>query len=61
MDIRSAAEWRAFESEQWYEAVRDRSLELRSLEVDERRLVFDALTLDLERRKRQRQAQQHSA
>lgn len=47
-----ATSWREFESTQWHRAVRDRGLELRSLDPDERILVFDAITADLERRKR---------
>ncbi len=56
MNIFDTAQWREFESEQWHQAVRNRGLELRSLDVDERGLVFDAITTDLERRKRAREA-----
>jgi predicted kinase len=56
MDIFDATQWREFEREQWCEAVRDRGLELSSLDVDERSLVFDAITSDLERSKREREA-----
>jgi hypothetical protein len=52
MEIETAAAWREFESAKWHEAVRYRSLELRSLDADERRLVFEFITSDLERRKR---------
>ena len=51
MNIFDTTQWREFESEQWHRAVRYRGLELRSLDVDERGLVFDAITSDLERRK----------
>jgi hypothetical protein len=47
-----AASWREFESTEWHRAVRDRGLELRSLDPDERILVLDAITADLEQRKK---------
>ena len=56
MNIFDTTQWREFESEQWHQAVRYRGLELRSLDVDERGLVFDAITSDLERRKHEREA-----
>jgi hypothetical protein len=59
-----AASWREYESAQWHLAVRDRGLQLRSLDPDERILVFDAITADLERRKKiigRRLAQQPKA
>ena len=52
MEIFDAVQWRAFESAQWHGAVRYRGLELRSLDADERVLVFDAIASDLERRKK---------
>lgn len=51
MKILDAAQWQEFERAQWHRAVRYRGLELRSLDADERHLVFDAITSDLERRK----------
>lgn len=51
MKIYDAAQWREFESAQWHAAVRYRGLQLLSLDTDERHLVFDAITADLERRK----------
>jgi hypothetical protein len=47
-----ALSWREYESAQWHRAVRERGLQLRSLDPDERILVFDAITADLERRKK---------
>ena len=49
--ISDEAGWRRFESDRWRDAVRDRGLQLSSLDSDERLLVFDAITSDLERRK----------
>jgi len=49
--ISNEASWRRFESDRWRDAVRDRGLQLRSLDADERRLVFDAIVVDLERRR----------
>jgi hypothetical protein len=43
--------WREYESVQWHRAVRYRGLRLHSLDPDERLLVFNAITADLERRK----------
>ena len=43
--------WREFESAQWHQAVRYRGLQLGSLDPEERALVFDAITADLEHRK----------
>jgi hypothetical protein len=59
-----AASWREYESAHWHLAVRDRGLQLRSLDPDERILVFVAITADLERRKKingRRLAQQPQA
>ncbi len=50
--IAGITDWLEYERAQWHRAVRQRGLELRSLDPEERRLVFDAITLDLERRKR---------
>ena len=49
--ISSTRQWREFERATWLQAVRDRGLRLRSLDEDERALVFEAINLDLERRK----------
>jgi len=49
--ISSTRQWREFERSTWLQAVRDRGLRLRSLDDDERALVFEAINLDLERRK----------
>jgi hypothetical protein len=49
--ISSTRQWREFERTTWLQAVRDRGLRLRSLDDDERALVFEAINLDLERRK----------
>lgn len=51
--ILDATQWRRYESVQWTRAVRYRGLELRSLDLDERILVYDAITADLERRKQE--------
>jgi hypothetical protein len=50
-EISSSRQWREFERNTWLQAVRDRGLRLRSLDDDERALVFEAINLDLERRK----------
>jgi hypothetical protein len=49
--IFSLIEWFEFERVQWHRAVRHRGLELRSLDPDERVLVFESIAADLERRK----------
>lgn len=49
--ISSTRQWREFERSTWLQAVRDRGLRLRSLDDDERALVFEAINQDLERRK----------
>jgi len=49
--IISEREWREFESGCWHEAVRNRGLQLRSLDPEERRLVLEAINEDLERRR----------
>jgi hypothetical protein len=49
--ISSNRQWREFERTSWLQAVRDRGLRLRSLDEDERALVFEAINQDLERRK----------
>lgn len=51
-EIISEREWREFESSRWHEAVRNGGLQLRSLDPEERWLVLDAITADLERRRR---------
>lgn len=56
--ISSNLQWREFESDRWLRAVRDRGLHMRSLDDDERELVFEAINLDLERRKSRLQARQ---
>lgn len=56
--ISSNLQWREFESDRWLQAVRDRGLHMRSLDDDERELVFEAINLDLERRKSQVRGQQ---
>ena len=48
----TTTQWRQYESERWREAVRNRGLRMRSLDADERELVLEAITADLERRKR---------
>jgi hypothetical protein len=58
--ISSNRQWREFESDRWLQAVRDRGLHMRSLDDDERELVFEAINLDLERRKSRLQARQLS-
>jgi hypothetical protein len=47
------ATWQKFESEQWKGAVRNRGLQLSSLDRDERILVFEAIVSDLDQRKKQ--------
>ncbi len=54
MNIIDHAAWQKFESEQWKGAVRNRGLQLSSLDRDERILVFEAIVADLERRKNQK-------
>lgn len=49
--ISSTSQWREYERSSWLQAVRDRGLSLRSLDDDERALVFEAINNDLERRK----------
>jgi len=49
--ISSKSQWREYERSSWLQAVRDRGLSLRSLDDDERVLVFEAINQDLERRK----------
>lgn len=56
MEIVDVTQWRRYESVQWTRAVRYRGLELRSLDLDERILVYDAIASDLERRKREQEA-----
>lgn len=56
--ISSTIQWREFESDRWLQAVRDRGLHMRSLDNDERELVFEAINLDLERRKARMQQRQ---
>ena len=56
--ISSTIQWREFESDRWLQAVRDRGLRMRSLDDDERELVFEAINLDLERRKARMQQRQ---
>ena len=51
MTIIDQATWQQFESEQWKSAVRNRGLQLSSLDRDERILVFEAIVADLDRRK----------
>lgn len=53
MKIIDQATWLKFESEQWKGAVRNRGLQLNSLDRDERILVFEAIVSDLDRRKKQ--------
>jgi hypothetical protein len=53
MKINDKATWLKFESEQWKGAVRNRGLQLNSLDRDERILVFDAIVSDLDWRKKQ--------
>jgi hypothetical protein len=48
--VSSPRQWREFEGGRWLRAVRDRGLHMRSLD-DERQLVFEAINVDLERRK----------
>jgi hypothetical protein len=50
-NIIDLATWQKFESEQWKGAVRNRGLQLSSLDRDERILVFEAIVSDLDRRK----------
>jgi hypothetical protein len=52
-NIIDQATWLKFESEQWKGAVRNRGLQLSSLDRDERILVFEAIVSDLDRRKKQ--------
>jgi hypothetical protein len=49
MERFNTASWREFESAAWFTAVRERGLELRFLDADERLLVFDAITSGLAR------------
>lgn len=51
-NIIDLAAWQQFESEQWNSAVRNRGLQLASLDREERILVFEAIVSDLDRRKK---------
>jgi hypothetical protein len=52
-NIIDLATWQKFESEQWKSAVRNRGLQLSSLDRDERILLFEAIVSDLDLRKLQ--------
>lgn len=47
VDVSNESEWRRFEVESWRRAMRERGLQLRFLDADQQRAVFDALHLPM--------------